>query len=153
MIHFSCTVNDFLPVPTDSVRWLDQEADFISAQAFWLELGQPLSRKTWDMAHQFGYSYAAILLGRRILASAAAWRFSPDCWEVAAVSTLPAFRHQGYSMRVVAFVTSYILQSGKLATCCTDDDNAAMIATARSVGFQVIPREKVWWSFPDLSDF
>ncbi len=153
MIHFSCTVNDFLPVPTDGVRWLDQEADFKSVQAYWLELGQPLSRKTWNMAHHFGYSYAAILLGTRILSCAAAWRFSPDCWEVAAVSTLPAFRSLGYARRVVAFVTGYILSSGKLATCCTDDNNTAMIATAKSVGFQVIPREMVWWSFPDLPDF
>jgi predicted GNAT family acetyltransferase len=153
MIHFSCTRQNFLPVSSDNVRWLDQVATFPLAQAYWNEMGQSLTQKTWDMAHQFGYSYAAIVEELRGVSIAAVWRYSPDCWEVAAVSTLPGLRRRGYSKRVVAFVTSYILESGRLATCCTDDDNMAMIATARSVGFQVISEQLVWWDFPNLPDF
>jgi predicted GNAT family acetyltransferase len=153
MIHFSCSKNNFSPAPCDGVRWLDQDADFALARAYWLELGQTLTRKTWDMAHQFGYTYAGLLAVNRMISCAAVWRYSPQCWEVAAVSTLPDFHRQGYSKRVVSFVTEYILNSGKVATCSTDDDNLAMIATARSVGFQVVSDELVWWNFPDLPDF
>jgi predicted GNAT family acetyltransferase len=153
MIHFSCRPKNFIPTAGGGVRWLDQDADFVLAQAYWRELGQTLTRKTWETAHQFGYTYAGLLAGSRIVSCAAVWRYSPQCWEVAAVSTLPDFRRQGYAKRVVSFITEYILSSGKLATCGTDDDNLAMIATALSVGFQVVPEELVWWNFPDMPDF
>jgi predicted GNAT family acetyltransferase len=153
MIHFSCTVKTFIPSPVDGVRWLEQAVDYPLAEAYWRELGQTLTRKTWDMAHQFGYTYAGIQAFGRLISCAAVWRYSPQCWEVAAVSTMPGYRRQGYAKRVVSFITEYILSSGKVVTCSTDDDNQAMIATAKSVGFQVVPEDHVRWSFPDIPGF
>ena len=69
------------------------------------------------------------------------------------MSTLDGFRRKGYAKRIVSFVTAYILASGRLAMCSTDDGNIAMIATARRVGFQKIPQEKVWWVYPSLPEF
>jgi len=65
------------------------------------------------------------------------WRYSEEAWEVAAVYTVPAFRRRGYGKAVVSFVTAHILDAGRLATCHTRVDNAAMIATAESVGFRL----------------
>ena len=153
MIYFLCTPADFRPVPTPGVRWLEREADYALARRYWLDVGQSLKRSTWDAAHEYGYQYAAILEGGQIVALAGAWRFAEECWEVAAVSTLPAFRRRGYARRLVTFVTAFILQSGRSATCSTDDDNRAMAATAESVGFRQVPAAEVWWKFPQLPDF
>jgi len=63
----------------------------------------------------------------------------------AAVGTLDEFRRRGYATRVVAFVTAYILAPGRVATCSTDEDNVAMRATARRVGFQEGPLIGLRW--------
>jgi hypothetical protein len=54
---------------------------------------------------------------------------------------------------VVSFVTAHILAADRLATCSTKDENAAMIATARSVGFLIVLAEAVWWKYPELPGF
>ena len=55
------------------------------------------------------------------------------------MGTLEGFRRRGYATRVVAFVTAHILASGRVATCSTGEDNIAMRATARGVGFREVP--------------
>ena len=84
----------------------------------------------------------------KIVSCAGVWRYSDEAWEVAAVGTLDGFCHKGHTKRIGAFVAAYILASGRLATCSTDDGNIAMIATAKRVGFQKIPEERVWWVYP-----
>jgi predicted GNAT family acetyltransferase len=150
---FVCTKNDLALVKCENVRWLEKEADYELARLYWKEVGQISSLNTWAKAHEYGYQYAGILEGGRIISLAGVWRFSQDCWEVVAVSTLENCRRKGYSRSIVAFITSYILKSGRLATCSTDDDNIAMIATASSVGFRPVPVEKIWWAYPQLPDF
>jgi len=56
------------------------------------------------------------------------------------VGTLEAFRRRGYATRVVAFVTAYILASGRVATCHTAEDNVAMRATARRAGYREVAK-------------
>ena len=128
-------------------------ADYELARRYWEGWGQTLSFNVWKTAHAYGYQYAAIVEREGIISSAGVWRFSEECWEVAAVSTLASHRRQGYSRRVVAFITAYIHASNRLATCSTGDENIAMIATARSVGFRPVPAEQVWWRYPQLPDF
>lgn len=69
------------------------------------------------------------------MALAAVWTYSETHWEVAAVSTAPAVRQQGYGKAVVSFVTAHILAHGRTATISTQDTNVAMRTTAESVGF------------------
>jgi predicted GNAT family acetyltransferase len=144
MVSLVCTKEDFLLVGNSSgIRWLDLEADEVLAAAYWRERGQDLSRATWEEAHASGFRYAALVQGGRIVSSAAAWRYSDAAWEVAAVGTLEAFRRRGYATRVVAFVTAHILDAGRVATCHTADENVAMRATARRVGFRRVIEEDV----------
>lgn len=105
------------------------------------------------MAHQSGYRYAAILENERIISCAAEWRFTAACSEIAAVSTLAPFRRRGYSQQIVAFITAHILNQGLTATCSTSNDNRAMIATAKSVGYQEVSPREVWWTYPRLPEF
>ncbi len=135
-MKFFCTKQSFTPTNTRRVRWLDQNADFPLARNYWALFGQPLTRQTWDQVHdELGYRYAAIVENGHILSCAAVWCFSRYVWDVSAVSTAPASRRQGYAKAVVSFVTAHILESGRTPMTSTDDDNLAMIATARSVGF------------------
>jgi predicted GNAT family acetyltransferase len=144
MISFVCSVQDLIPMDNHTgTRWLDPEADYALAKAYWRGRGQDLSLATWLEAHASGYQYAALAREGQILSCAAAWRYSDEAWEVAAVGTLDGFRRQGYATRVVAFVTAYILAAGRVATCHTGEDNAAMQATARRVGFREIPEGEV----------
>ena len=138
MISLVCSKPDLIPVDDTGIRWLDLEVDYALARAYWRGHGQDLSRDTWEGAHVSGYQYAALVREGQILSCAAAWRYSDEAWEVAAVGTLDGFRRQRYAMRVVAFVTAYILAAGRAATCHTGEDNAAMQATARRVGFREI---------------
>jgi RimJ/RimL family protein N-acetyltransferase len=153
MIYFICAREDFVPMPTPGVRWLDKVAEYELARRYWEGFGQDLSCCTWDKAHEFGYSYAALIEDGQIVSSAGVWRFSEAVWEVSAVSTWSAFRRLGYSRRVVTFVTAYILQEGRLPALSTLDDNHAMTATALRVGFHIIPKEQVWWKYPELPEF
>jgi len=153
MIYIICKGQEITTIDTSRVRWLECRADYPLAKDYWKALGQELTRDTWTKAHEYGYQYAAIIEDGRIASMAGVWRFSEDCWEAAAVSTLEGFRRRGYAKSCVAFVIEYILAAGKLATCSTGDDNLAMIATAKSVGFQVLPKERVWWNYPNLPEF
>jgi RimJ/RimL family protein N-acetyltransferase len=153
MIYLSCTKDTFTPSKTDRVRWLQVDFDFEIAQWYWQQMQSPLTFQTWIMVHAYGYQYAVILEAEKPVACAGVWRFSDTAWEVAAVSTLLPYRKRGYARQAVSFVTAYILGANRLATCSTSDENAAMIATARSVGYQIVPQEAVWWKYPELPDF
>jgi RimJ/RimL family protein N-acetyltransferase len=153
MIFFACTDENLVPINHENVRWLAKDTDYELARHYWNVWGQTLSFSTWEKAHEYGYQYAAIMGDERIISSAGVWRFSEECWETAAVSTLESYRGKGYSKSVFSFITSYILKSGRVATCSTSDDNVAMIATAKSVGYQEVPAGKVWWNYPQLPDF
>jgi RimJ/RimL family protein N-acetyltransferase len=153
MAFFVCSQNNFIPAECENVLWLDKNVDYELARMYWQEWEQTLAHTTWKKAHEYGYRYAAIIENNQIISSAGVWQFSENWWEVVAVSTLENRRRKGYSKSVVAFITSYILKSGHLATCSTDDNNFAMIATAKSLGFQQISPEEKLWSYPELPDF
>ena len=153
MAHLLCTKETIIPVDGSGVRWLDPDADYGLAKTYWGELGQDLRQSTWRQAHEHGYRYAAIVQCERIISLAAVWRFSENAWDAAAVSTLEGYRRRGHAKRVVGFVAAHILDSGMAATCCTRDSNAAMIATAESVGYRRVPLDEVWWTYPKLPEF
>jgi len=150
MVSFSCTRSTFVPVDTHRVQWLQKDVDYGLARDYWQNSRSPLTHPTWIMAHSIGYQYAAILDQEQVISLAGVWRFSDSAWDVAAVSTLEPFQRQGFAKQVVSFVTAYILDANHLATCSTGDTNLAMIATARSVGFQQISPEDVGWTYPQF---
>jgi len=89
-----------------------------------------LSREDWEQNRADGFRYCAIVEHEAIAALAAVWTYSETHWEVAAVSTAPAFRQRGYGKAVVCFVTAHILEQGRKATILTDSTNVAMLKTA-----------------------
>lgn len=129
-----CTADAFRPHSRHTVRWLDKDTDYTTARPF-RPADAPLTRPDREAAHADGYSCCAAFDQGRAVSIAAVWRCSDGTWEVAAVHTLPDCRRRGHARSVVSHATRHILDSGRVATCTTDDDNAAMIATAESVGF------------------
>jgi ribosomal protein S18 acetylase RimI-like enzyme len=129
-----CTHEAFRPSDCSRIRWLDWEDDYPLARAYWPQ-DPPLSREDWEQNRADGFRYCAIVEHEAIAALAAVWTYSETHWEVAAVSTAPAFRQRGYGKAVVCFVTAHILEQGRKATILTDSTNVAMLKTAESVGF------------------
>jgi ribosomal protein S18 acetylase RimI-like enzyme len=129
-----CTPDSFRPSDCSRVRWLDLENDYPLARAYWPQ-DPPLSREDWEQNRADGFHYCAIVEHEAIAALAAVWTYSQTHWEVAAVSTAPAFRKRGYGKAVVCFVTAHILEQGRKATILTEIRNVAMLKTAESVGF------------------
>ncbi len=134
MIGLTCTPTTFRLVKRYPVRWLDWHADFEKAQALWPPTS-PLTPEAWRDARLAAYRYCGVVERTTLIACAAVWRYSETAWEVAAVSTRPEYRRRGYGQAVVAFVTGYILQQGRVATCHMAADNVAMQRTAERVGF------------------
>jgi len=140
LVSLVCTPTTYRRSDTSGVRWLDRDADYELAGSIWPS-EMPLLRCGWEDAHAAGYRYCALLEEDRVVSIAAEWRYSDTAWETAAVRTLASCRRRGYGKRVVAFVTSHILASGRIATCHTASDNVAMIRAACSVGY-VLQEEK-----------
>jgi RimJ/RimL family protein N-acetyltransferase len=129
-----CTPDSFCPSDCSRVRWLDWENDYSLARAYWPQ-DSPLSREDWEQNRADGFRYCAVVEQEAIAALAAVWTYSQTHWEVAAVSTAPAFRKRGYGKAVVCFVTAHILEQGRKATILIESRNVAMLKTAESVGF------------------
>jgi predicted GNAT family acetyltransferase len=113
---------------------LDWEQDYGLASTIWPD-EHPLSRETWMEACELGYRYCGVVQQGRLFAIAAVWRYSETAWEAAAVRTRVDARRHGYAQAVVSFVTAYILDCGRRATCTTAQENVAMQRTAESIGF------------------
>jgi len=94
-----------------------------------------LSREDWLENRRQGFTYCAVVERLQIQSMAAVWKYSATAWEVAAVVTRPAVRRRGYGKAVVTFVTTCVLDAGRLATCSTTSDNIPMQRIAESVGF------------------
>jgi ribosomal protein S18 acetylase RimI-like enzyme len=129
-----CTPDSFRSTDCSRVRWLAWENDYPLARAYWSQ-DPPLSREDWEQNRLDGFRYCAMVEQGTIAALAAVWTYSETHWEVAAVSTAPAFRRRGYGKAVVCYVTAHILQRGRKATLLTESTNVAMLRTAQSVGF------------------
>jgi RimJ/RimL family protein N-acetyltransferase len=131
-VSYECTSQTFHPMMPHPVRWLEWGQDYPLVQQFWPEQ----TPQGWQEARQKGFQYCAVIDHSQIQALAAVWRYSETAWEVASVYTRPKVRRRGYAKAVVTFVTAFILEAGKLATCSTAPDNRAMQRVAESVGFQ-----------------
>lgn len=135
-VTYSCTKATFSPISGAPVRWLDWASDFALVRCNWAATDAQLTYDDWLKAKADGYTYCGAVIDGVLASVAAVWRYSDAAWEVAAVRTLPQFRQQGLAKAVVSFVTHYILQSNRLATCHTAELNLPMRKTAEAVGFQ-----------------
>ena len=128
-------------VPRDeavTIRWLDPARD-LDAFVQHLRDRDPnyaLSHETWKGWADSGIDYCGLFKGGIIVARAAVERYSAEAWETADVRVISAERGKGYAKQVCHFVTAFILDSGKRATCRTEEDNKAMRHIIHALGFE-----------------
>ena len=131
-----CTTSTFKGKIDPRVRWLGQNDDYPLASEFWEAHGHALKREVWDQIHDEGFRYCGLIEDEVMAARAAVWPYSQTTWELAAVVTRDGCRQRGYGTAVCSFVTAYILDSGRTATCHTQPDNWTMQRVALSLGYQ-----------------
>ena len=133
-VQLICGGANFRPAPLQSARWLDPRGDYPAAGLIWSSV-MDLSLEEWLGFWDEGYEYCGIFDGGRLVARAAAWRYSDDAWELAAVGVLPEWRRRGLGKAVCTLATSRILEAGRTATCTILADNVPMLRTAQAIGF------------------
>jgi RimJ/RimL family protein N-acetyltransferase len=133
-VHLVCRREAFRPVPATRARWLEPEADYAAARALWAPFTD-LGRAEWLDFWTQGYAYCGIFEQGALVARAAVWRYSDGAWELAAVFVVPERRRRGLAKEVCSLATARILDAGRLATCSTRADNAAMRRTAAALGY------------------
>jgi [ribosomal protein S18]-alanine N-acetyltransferase len=141
-LHLTCTRATFAPARgprCSDVRWLGPE-DYSLALEAWRVRGYSLTHEEWVVSWPAdGYRFAGVVTGGRLLSVAAAlsWRPpSPTSWELAAVWTHEEARDRGLATAVCSFVTAYILESDRLATCSTHRRRPAMVRVAERLGYR-----------------
>ena len=59
-----------------------------------------------------------------------------DVWEAADMRTAKAYRGRGFAKEMLRFLSQYIIEHGKIASCRTEDDNKSMQAVIKSIGYE-----------------
>ena len=66
--------------------------------------------------------------------------YSNEIWEAADIRTVGAFRNKGFAKEILRFLSRYIIEHGKIATCPTEEDNFAMQNVIKSIGYEEMQR-------------
>jgi len=61
--------------------------------------------------------------------------YSEQAWEAADIRTAREYRNRGFAKEMLLFLSRYILEHGKTATCRTEEHNTAMQKVILSIGY------------------
>ena len=130
-------------IPDDLIiRWQKVPDDYPAIREFWLDKN-PDWQSTVDEWVQWmekeksnGCFYCAAFKDGKVVTIGSVEKYSEDKWETAFVRTRISERNKGYAKMVCYFVTKYILENGKIATCHTKEDNYPMRNVAKFLGFK-----------------
>ena len=89
----------------------------------------------WDKQ---GTLYCGLIKNGKMIARAAAEKYLDEKWETGDVRVWVSERGNGYAKQICYFVTKFILSSNKIATCRTEEHNAAMQSVINALGFKKI---------------
>src|SRR5690554_249994 len=120
------------------VKWLKIPDDFIIFKEHLLSQKKVLTIDEWCEWKSIGIDYCGLIINQKMVARSCVERYSENKWETADVRVLPSERGKGYGKQVVYFVTKYILDKGKIATCRTNINNKPMQKLILSLGFKLI---------------
>ena len=125
-------------------RSLPREMQSIGAELMWstrcvageFESGR-VDAMPWTRARPDKWMSAGIVVDGTVAAKACACVRSAGAGYIHAVATRPVYRRRGYATALVAAVTKILLNTGLLPVYHCAERNAASVATARSVGFEL----------------
>jgi RimJ/RimL family protein N-acetyltransferase len=129
------SIYELQKVNCKDVRWLSPD-DLLIVQEHLSYQNRTMTIEKWEDINAKGINYCGVILKGKMIGRACVERYSQNKWETADVRILPEFRNQGYGKQVVYFITKYILDNGKIATCRTRIKNLPMQQLAISMGFK-----------------
>ena len=137
-IAYRCEAGWFCPYRHDRVRWLDIHDDFEILQNFHNARQHEVRYTVADAIKwkESGFRDAGLVENGMLVARAALWTHSEDEWELAGVFTIPEARGRGLARSVCTFVTTAILEAGRVATCHTQPSNQAMRRVVETLGYR-----------------
>ena len=123
--------------PSDNIRWLQADKDY----ALFLEhlqlCGQnSLPEAVWSSMYEGGIKYCGLFRANVLVARAAIEPYHEGKWDVGDIRVVSSCRCLGYGRHILAFTTKAILNEGRIATCYTRSDNAAMLRVLNAVGYE-----------------
>jgi len=87
---------------------------------------------------EHGTPYCGLFKNGKMVARAAAEKYLEDKWETSDVRVWATERRNGYAKQICYFVTKFILENNKIATCRTGEDNLAMQHVISALGFEKV---------------
>ena len=131
----------FYPEEKAEIRWIKLPDDLYAMYLFSLDrkpdisFNEKESLEFFQKCHENGEIYCAIFVDELIVATAAVEKYTEDKWETGSVRVLRSERNKGYAKQICYFVTKFILDSGYIATCRTEEDNISMQKVIYALGF------------------
>ena len=122
------------------IRWLKMPGDYDLFCEHLRERypGKEFLINNWLNWEKQGILYCGLFKDDKMVARAAAEKYLEDKWETADVRVWAAERGKGYAKQICYFVTKFILENNKIATCRTEEDNIAMQNVINALGFRKI---------------
>lgn len=128
-------------ITNKEIRWMDLNRDLYKIYLFLKDRKPDIIFNEKEMYRMYmkwfeeGCIYCAIFDNERIIAMAAVEKYSSIKWETADVRVIQSERKKGYAKQICYFVTKFILESGIIATCRTEETNVAMQKVISDLGF------------------
>jgi len=123
-----------------TIRWLKIPDDYIVFKEHLRDQNPDgeFSIADWLKWEEKGATYCGLFKGGKMAARAAVEKYLEDKWETADVRVCVSERGNGYAKQVCYFVTKFILESNKIATCRTEEHNTAMRRVIDALGFKKV---------------
>jgi RimJ/RimL family protein N-acetyltransferase len=122
------------------IRWLKMPEDYEVFCEHLREryLHRVFSLDDWLKWDKQGTPYCGLFKDGKMVARAAAEKYLDNKWETADVRVWRSERGKGYANQICYFVTKFILENSKIATCRTEEDNISMKGVINALGFKII---------------
>ena len=120
-----------------NIVWLG-ENDMDKFNQHLVLVGQQPGRDDWlKEMHDTGIARYCLLYHDGLpVARGAVEPLNADVWEAADMRTAKAYHGRGFAKEMLRFLSQYIIQHGKIASCRTEADNDAMQAVIKSIGYR-----------------
>ena len=133
-IHYRLTSYDGQPC-NSKIEWLD-ENNHEKFNAHLLLAGQgSISEDVFRGFYKFA-RYCLLYHDGLPIARGAVEPISEQAWEASDIRTAKEYRGRGFAKETLRFLSRYIIENGKMATCYTEEDNIAMQKVIKSVGYK-----------------
>jgi predicted GNAT family acetyltransferase len=120
-----------------SIVWLgENEMDMFNEHL--VLVGQQPGKDEWlKEIYQAGIARYCLLYHDGLpVARGAVEPLNDDVWEAADMRIAKAYRGRGFTKEMLRFLSQYIIEHGKIASCRTEEDNEAMQAVIKSIGYK-----------------